>query len=216
MILYGFPLSPFVRKVAVALTEKDIAFEWIPSNPAQPTEEFLKVSPFGKIPAFADGDFSLADSTAIVSYLEAKHPEPSLIPSEPQAYGRAIWFEEVADTVFIPAAVPMIVNRFLRPVIFGEEGDEEAARAGEEAVLKPVDYLESQLGVDGWLDPAFTVGDISVASAIKTLSYAGWSVDEERHPKLSAWYERVCARPAWHKVAEQEAATFAAFGAEGH
>lgn len=210
MILFGFPLSPFVRKVAVVLTEKDLSFEWIPSNPAQPTEEFLKVSPFGKIPAFSDGDFGLADSTAIVSYLEAKYPEVSLIPSEPEAYGRAIWFEEVADTVFIPAAVPMIVNRFLRPVIFGTEGDEAAAKAAEEAVLKPVDYLEGQLGDDGWLDGEFSVGDISVASAIKTLSYAGWSIDAARHPNLTAWYARVCDRPAWKEVAAQEDAIFAA------
>jgi glutathione S-transferase len=210
MILYGFPLSPFVRKVAVALTEKELAFDWIPSNPAQPTEEFKKASPFGKIPAFADGDFLLADSTAIVAYLEAKYPDPAQIPTEPKACGRAVWFEEVADTVLIPAGAPIIVNRFLRPVIFGTEGDEAAALAAEEAILRPLDYLESELGDDGWLDGEFSIGDIAVASTIKTLSYAGWSIDKTRHPKFAAWYGRVEARPAWQSVAEREAAMFAA------
>jgi len=210
MILYGFPLSPFVRKVALVATEKDLSFDWVPSNPAQPTEEFLKASPFGKIPAFADGDFSLADSTAIAVYLEAKYPENPLIPAEPKARGRAVWFDEAADTVFVSAGAPMIVNRFLRPVIFGTEGDEEAALAAEEAVLKPLDYFESQLGSGGWLDGDFSIGDIAVASTIKTLSYAGWSIDKTRHPKLAAWYGRVEARPAWQSVAEREAAMFAA------
>ena len=103
MKIYGFPLSPFVRKVVVAACEKGLAFEMIPANPSQPTEEFLKVSPFSKIPALADGDFSLADSTAIVTYFDAKYPEPALLPADPQARGRAVWFEEVADTILIPA-----------------------------------------------------------------------------------------------------------------
>ena len=65
MKIFGFPLSPFVRKVAVAATEKGLAFEWEPSNPQAPTEEFARISPFRKIPALADGNFCIADSTAM-------------------------------------------------------------------------------------------------------------------------------------------------------
>lgn len=210
MKLYGFPLSPFVRKVAVALAEKGLDFEWEPSNPGAPTDEFLKVSPFSKIPGFADGDFTLADSTAIAVYLDAKYPEPALIPAAPEARGRAVWFDEVVDTVMIPSAAPIVVNRFLKPKVFGQPGDEEAAKAGEEAALKPLNYLESQLGSDGWLDGEFSIGDIALAAAIKTLSYAGWEIDRSAHKSLCAWYDRVQQRPAWQAIAEKEAAMFAA------
>ena len=209
MKIYGFPLSPFVRKVVVAAREKGLEYELVPANPSQPTEEFLKVSPFSKIPALEDGDFCLADSTAIVTYLEAKHPEPPLFPVEPQARGRAVWFDEVADTVLIPAGAPIVVNRFLRPKIFGTEGDEAAAKAAEEAILKPLDYLESAVGEDGWLDAFFSLGDIAVACCIRTLGYTGWSLDAARHPKLAAWYGRVCQRAAWQQAADEEAAVFA-------
>ena len=212
MILYGFPLSPFVRKVALALTEKGIAFDWVPSNPSQPTEDFLKASPFGKIPAIADGTFVLADSTAIVAYLDAKYPEGPLVPAEPEACGRSIWFEEVCDSEIVPKAVPMIVNRFLRPVIMGMEGDEEAAKGAEQAILRGLDYVEGVLGDDGWLNGGFSIGDISIASIIKTLSYAKWHIDAGTHPKLAAWYARVGERPAWKWVAEHEAGVFAALG----
>jgi glutathione S-transferase len=60
------------------------------------------------------------------------------------------------------------------------------------------------------LQEAFTIGDIALASAVKTLSYAGWSLDGARYPKLAAWYARVSERAAWKKVAEHEAAVFAA------
>jgi glutathione S-transferase len=139
MKLFGFPLSPFVRKAAVAATEKGREFDWEPTNPSTPTDDFARISPFRKIPALSDGDFSVADSTAIVTYLDAKYPEPPLLPASPEARARAVWFEEVVDTVLIPAGAPIVVNRFLRPTIFGTEGDEAAALAAEEASVRPLD-----------------------------------------------------------------------------
>jgi len=212
MKIYGFPLSPFVRKAVVAACEKGLDFELIPANPSQPTEEFLKVSPFSKIPAIADGDFSLADSTAIVTYFDAKYPDPALLPADPQARGRAVWFEEVADTILIPAGAPIVLNRFLRPNIFGTEGDEAAAVAAEEAIKRPLGYLEGAVSGSGWLDGQFTVGDLAVACTVKTLGYTGWTLDPATYPKLAAWYDRVTERAAWQKAAEREAAVFASLG----
>ena len=212
MKIYGFPLSPFVRKVVVAAREKGLDYVLVPANPSQPSEEFLKISPFSKIPALSDGDFCLADSTAIVTYLDAKYPNPALLPAAAEARGRAVWFEEVCDTVFIPAGAPIVVNRFLRPKIFGTEGDEEAAKAGEEAIKRPLRYLESAVGESGWLDGDFSIGDIAVACCIKTLGYAGWSLDAAAYPKLAAWHGRVTARPAWQQAAEEEKTILASLG----
>lgn len=214
MKLYGFPLSPFVRKVAVVLADKGLDFEWVPTNPRQPDEEFSAASPFHKIPALADGDFRIADSTAIVTYLDAAYPQAQTLPTEAKARARAVWFEEVADTIMVAAGSPIIYNRFLQPVIFGQAGDEAAAQAAEQALLRPLDYIEGQLGEEGWLGDDFTIGDLSIAAPIKTLSYAGWTIDAARHPKLATWYDRVQARPGWQAVAEREAATFAALS--GH
>jgi glutathione S-transferase len=212
MKIFGFPLSPFVRKVAVAATEKGRPFEWEPSNPQAPTEEFARISPFRKIPAMVDDGFSIADSTAIVTYLDAKYADPPLLPAEAEPRARAIWFEEVVDTVLIPAGAPMVLNRFLRPTIFGIEGDDGDAAAAEEAIERPLDYLESELRSDGWLEGEFSIGDIAFASAIKSLSYTGWAPDRTKHPNIAGWYGRVTARPAWKQVADHEAAIFASLG----
>jgi glutathione S-transferase len=211
MKVYGFPLSPFVRKVVVAIHEKGLETELVPSNPGQPDEEFLAVSPLGKIPAFRDGDFTLADSTAIVTYLDAKYPEPALLPAAAEARGRAIWFEEVADTVLTPAGAPIVLNRFLRPRIFGVDGDEAAAVAAEEAIQKPLRYLEGAVG-DEWLDGAFSVGDIAVASVIRTLGYTGWKLDAAAHPRLAAWHDRVTARDSWKAAVAVEEGIFKTLG----
>ena len=85
MILYGSPISPFVRKVLVFAAEKGIELELVPVGIGDPNPDFNACSPFRKMPALRDGDFSISDSTAIVTYLDTKQPEHSLIPADAQA-----------------------------------------------------------------------------------------------------------------------------------
>ena len=92
--VHGANASPFVRKVRVVLAEKKVPYELKPIFPFGPNPEFRKISPLGKIPALVDGERSLADSSVICAYIERKHPEPSLYPSDPYEYARALWFEE--------------------------------------------------------------------------------------------------------------------------
>jgi glutathione S-transferase len=212
MKLYGFPLSPFVRKVMVVAEEKGVKADLVPANPMQPTEQFLAASPYGKIPAIDDDGFLLADSSAIAVYLDAKYPEPALLPADPKARAKAVWFDEVADTVVMAAGGPMLFNRLIAPKVLGQSGDEAAAAAAEEAITGRLGYLEQTLGEDGWLDGAFSLGDIALASALRSFAYAGWQIEQAVHPKLAAWYGRVCDRPAWKAVAEVENAVMSAAG----
>lgn len=212
MKIFGFPLSPFVRKVSLVAAEKGVAIEPVPANPNNPSPEFAAASPFRKIPAIQDGDFTLADSTAIVTYIDALHPVPAMTPGDARAKGRAIWFEEFADTIVAAAGGKIVFNRFVAPKVIGIPGDEAAAKAGE-AELGPVyDYLETQAPEEGWLVGEFSIADIAVASVLRTMGYVGCEPDAGRHPRTAAWYERVKARPAWQAVAEFEAKALAAFG----
>jgi glutathione S-transferase len=102
MILYGSSLSPYVRKVLAFAAEKGIELELRPTGFPNHLPEYLEASPFKKMPALRDGDYMLADSSAIIHYLEAKQPDPPLIPVEPKLRGKAIWFEEFADTILVP------------------------------------------------------------------------------------------------------------------
>ena len=65
---------------------------------------------------------------------------------------------------------------------------------------------------NGWLAGEFSVGDIAVASTIRTLSYANWQLDGVAYPKLSAWYARVGARPGWQAAIAIEEQIFKAAG----
>ena len=207
MKVFGFPLSPFVRKVHLVATEKGIAVETVLSNPADPAPEFLAASPFRKIPALQHGDFTLADSTAIVTYLDALHPDPPMLPGDARNKAMAVWFEEFADTVLTPAGGKIVFNRFVGPKFLGLPGDEVAAKQGELDLVPLLDYLEGVAPETEWLTgSALSIGDIAVASVFRTLSYVGFEPNAAKHPRTAAWYLRVCARPAWQEVAAREAA----------
>jgi glutathione S-transferase len=207
MKIHGFPISPFVRKVHVLAAEKGVAIEMVMSRPDAPSPEFLAASPFRKIPALQDGDFSLCDSTAICTYIDAKHPEPAMLPGDARAKGRAIWFEEFADTIMVAAGGKVLFNRFVGPKLLGLPGDEAAAEQGLKELAPIMDYLEAHAPDSGWLaGDGFSIGDIAVAATLRSLGYVGLEPDPARHPRAAAWYERVKARASWRLVAEREAA----------
>jgi glutathione S-transferase len=74
------------------------------------------------MPGFRDGDFAISDSTAIITYLEAKFPNPALIPSEAKSRARTIWYEEFADTILIASMGKLFFNRVVAPRFLGREG----------------------------------------------------------------------------------------------
>ena len=205
MKVYGALLSPFVRKVCVAAAEKGMEYELALSSPGSPDPDFMAASPFGKIPAIKDGDYMLADSTAIICYMEAKQPSIALLPTEAQARGRAMWFDEFADTIFATSGLKILFNRLVGPRLLKLPYDEAIALQGEAELPRILDYLESVAPKSGWLVGDFTLGDISVASMLRSLSYVGHGPNAAKYPKTAAWYERVAARPGWLAVAELEA-----------
>jgi glutathione S-transferase len=206
MKLYGALLSPFVRKVALVATEKGISWDLARGGPGSNDPEFLACSPLGKIPAIDDDGFTLADSTAIAFYLDGQYPDPKLIPDDPKLRGKAVFWDEFADTVLGASGLKILFNRLVGPKLLKVGGDEALALQGEAELPRWVDWFESQMPAEGWLlGETFSLGDIAVASMLRTLAYVGHGVDAASRPKTAAWFARVAARPAWEAVAEMEA-----------
>jgi glutathione S-transferase len=203
MILLGASVSPFVRKVLVVADEKGITFEHRPTNPRTSEDpDYLVASPFRKIPALKDGDYSLADSTAIINYLEAKFPNPAVIPVEARARGKAIWFEEVADTILSLAVSKVFVNRVILPVFMNAPGNDAEINEALTTTLPPMlAYLESVAPASGYLvGESFSIADIAVVSELVNLSLANAAVDPATYPRLHAYCERMIARPSFAKL----------------
>jgi len=208
MIVYGSSLSPFVRKVLAFAAEKGIEMELKPTGLGNKDPEFLEASPFGKMPGFRDGDFAISDSSAIVHYLEALKPEPNLIPTEPRARARAVWFDEYADTILFACGGKMFFNRIVAPRFLGQPGDEEIAAKAQCDELPPLlAYLERVIPESGFLvEDRLTLADIAVASPFANFIHLGTLPAAADYPKLRAYIDTMLARPSFAPWIERETA----------
>jgi len=211
MILYGSSLSPYARKVLAFAAEKGIELELksTGSAPGQPSEEFLEASPLRKMPALREGDFTLADSSAIIHYLEAEFPEPPLIPKDPKLRGRAIWYEEFADTILVSCGAKIFFNLIVAPRFLGRPGDKEAAHQAELNDLPPIlEYLERAVPDEGsyLVGDALTVADIAVAGPFANFRHTNTRIDPERYPRTVAYVDRMLSRPSLAHWIERETA----------
>ena len=207
MILYGSSLSPYVRKALGFAGEKGIELELEPTGFPNFSAEFLEASPFRKMPALRDGDYTLADSSAIIHYLEAKQPNPALIPTDPKLRGKTIWWEEFADTILVACGVKIFFNRIVAPRFLGRPCDEEAVQQAEINDLPPIlDYLEKSVPAGGafLVGDSLTLADIAVASPFANFRHTDTNVDPERYPRTVAYVERILARPSLAQWVQRE------------
>lgn len=199
MILYGAPVSPYVRKVLVFAAIKGIEVELVPVGIGDPNPDFAAASPFRKMPALKDGDFSISDSSAIVAYFEAKHPDNPMIPAEAKNRARVTWFDEFADTILTGAIGPIFFNRVVAPKFLGRDGDLNAAETAEKETLPPVlDYLEGVIPASGFLvGDELSLADIAVASPFVNAAHCNVIPDPAKYPKLTAYIAGIHAQPGF-------------------
>ncbi|HEY0413986.1 MAG TPA: glutathione S-transferase family protein [Allosphingosinicella sp.] len=212
MIVFGSSVSPFVRKVLVFGAEKGIELEHKPIGLGATDPDFLEASPFRKIPGLQDGDFKICDSSAIVHYLEAKYPEPALIPAEPRARARTIWYDEFADTILMACGAKMFFNRVVAPRFLGRPGDLAIADKAEAEELPPIlDYLERVAPERGGflVGDAITLADIAVAAPFANFGYMDVAIDAGRYPRLEAYVAAMLARPSFAPWLERDRAFLA-------
>lgn len=208
--IHGVSASPFVRKVLVAMLEKNLPFEIVPVLPFAPPPDFKKISPLGKVPVYQDGDYFLPDSSCILAYLERAHPTPALTPSEPEPYGTALFLEEFADTRLMEAVAGAFFERIVKAKLQKQAPDEERVRkAVTEQMPAALAYLESLAPAgDGIVGGRFGLADIAIGSQLVNWMHAGEQIDATRFPKMSAYVDRLHARPSFKTLIEQERKLF--------
>ena len=194
--LYTFPPSTNSRKVRIALLEKGLEFERISidlSKREQKNPEYLKVHPFGQIPALDDEGFIVYDSTIINEYLEDEYPYPALMPNDSEGRARARLLEDFRDTHFNPYFV-QIIYELRKP-----EGERDLTRIdnAKSEILKAFDRIEMELDGKEFLAGTFSLADIAFMSNFDLLDRFGIAVDASKYPKTVAWIARLKARPSF-------------------
>ena len=212
LIVYGAPLSPFVRKVRLCLLEKDLPYQLEIITPFGQPDWYREINPLGRIPALRDGELTLADSSVICQYLEEKHPEQTtLYGREPAHRAQIRWLEKYADYELAPLCTFTVFrNRVLKPTM-GKSSDEASISTALNDKLPPhFDYLEQQLGnKEYFVDGQLSMADLALACQLVNMEHGGEQLDANRWPMLAAHYARMKARASLQSVLPGEQRTVA-------
>ncbi len=201
-ILYHLPLSPYARKVRLALNEKRIPFELRLERVWERRDEFLDMNPAGTVPVLAEENgLILADSYAICEYLDEAYPETPLLGrtlGERAEVRRLVaWFDgkfarEVTANLYYEKQMKRLIGR--------GNPDAGALRAGY-ANLKPhLDYLGWLAETRLWLaGGTLSLADLAAAAHLSALDYIG-DVDWSLNDAAKDWYARIKSRPAFRAL----------------
>lgn len=96
--LHQFRHSAFCEKVRLLLAAKGLAYSVVEVTPGLGQLQLLRLSGQRQVPVLVDGDDVIADSTAIALHLEARAPQPALLPAEPALRAQVQLLEDWADT----------------------------------------------------------------------------------------------------------------------
>lgn len=215
MTVYGAPLSPFVRKLCLCLIEKGLVYDLEPVMPFNPPDWFRELNPLGRIPAFRDGDLTLADSSVICQYLEEHYPQSQpLYGEDAKQRARVRWLEKYADYELAPLCTFSVFRNRVLKAGMGQQCDEDQVQQTLRNKLPThFDYLQATLGEGPYfLGEQCSMADLALACQLINMEHGGETLDASRWPGLAAHYERVKARPSVQLVLPRELRTLEKLG----
>jgi glutathione S-transferase len=192
--IIGLPQSNFVWATRIAIAEKGVAHSFVAADPHSP--EVSAISPFGKVPVMRHGDFRLAESRAICTYVDRAFEGPSLVPREPREAALAEqWTSLVVSTI-----EPVLIRQYLFAYLFPKTatGQPDASRiaAALPTVHRHLDVLDGAVQ-SGEIGHRFTLADAYLAPILfylKDLPESGEALASR--PALRDYAARQSERPS--------------------
>jgi glutathione S-transferase len=194
--VWGRTNSVNVKKVLWCLDElgleyerKDAGMQYGVVN----TPEYRKMNPNGLVPTLEEDGFILWESHSIVRYLAEKHGKGVLWPMDVHARGVANQWMDWAFS-FQGGVRDAFWNLIRTPA---EKRDLKAIEASREKSGGLAKILDAALAERMYVAGAFSMGDIPVGAEVQR--WMRLPFERPKLPNLEAWFERLCARPAFRK-----------------
>jgi glutathione S-transferase len=213
LTLHFHPLSSFCWKALIALYENDTQFtanEVDLGNPVE-REALLRLSPIGRFPVLEDtarGEV-VPESTIIIEYLDRHYPgRIRFIPADPEAALQTRLRDRFLD-LYLHLQMQKVVGDRLRPA--GSK-DPHGVAQGRAQISKSYDIFETQLTGSEWaMSDSFGLADCAAAPP---LFYCSQIESFGKRRKLTAYFERLKARPSFARVLKEAEPFFAMFPRE--
>lgn len=186
--------SPYARKVRIALLEKDLRFELLTEVPWDQTTMTPRHNPLEKLPVLLlDDGTSVYESSHILEWLEVKHPEPPLLPEDPDERLAARRLEVLCDGIC--DAVVLTFWERQRPA--GCQSPKWLAR--QRKIEGGTREIARLVGDRRWaVGDRFGLGDIATGTVTGYLAVRFAEFDwRSLHPNLAACSDRLAERPSF-------------------
>ncbi|KAJ1261621.1 hypothetical protein BS78_09G044400 [Paspalum vaginatum] len=210
--VYGAAVSPYVATVLVCLEEAGAAYELVPVDMAARENRephHLARSPFGKIPAFQDGDLTLFESRAISRYVLRKYRDAGAAGDMlgeggglEAAAAVDVWLEVQAQQ-YEPAAAQIVRQCVILPMVGGAR-DQRVVDEHVGALREVLRAYDARLGGgrEYLAGDGATLADLAhVGFTHLLVACTEYAALMEEFANVRAWWERLAARPAVTKVA---------------
>lgn len=207
--LHGYPVSNYHNIVHAMLLEKGAPHEVVITGAAQ-DEAFLACNPMGKIPFLETPGGFIAETVAIIEYLEEVLPEPALLPADTFARARV---RQLVNVVQVYIEGPC---RTLYPGVFmgGVNADATTAIAvgsidrAIAALARLVDQGPFLVGSALTTADIFAFHSFELAERVMQHCFDRSILDEAG---LRQWHAGMGSRPSSRAVFAQFAPAFAAY-----
>ncbi len=200
--LIHFPLSPFGRKLRIALSEKELQAEIEEAEPWQMGAELTAMNPAGTLPVLeVDGETVICPSPAICEFLEETKQGAPLWPENPmdraEARRLAAWFDEKFHREVTELTLYERVYKRLKQT---GHPDMSRMRAGFHNLRIHLDYVSYLADRRRWLaGDDLTYADLAAAGHISAVDYCG-DVPWDDYPIAKDWYMRLKSRPSFRPL----------------
>ncbi|RCJ20292.1 glutathione S-transferase [Nostoc minutum NIES-26] len=131
--IYSAVVCPYAHRSRLVLQEKGIDFDLIEIDLQNKPEGFTDISPYGKVPAIAHGNYRVWESAVINEYLNEVFPNPPLLPSSPIAKAQARIWIDFANTRFVPAFSALL-----------RSPDIQQQEAAKQELYKHLEFIENE------------------------------------------------------------------------
>jgi glutathione S-transferase len=190
--LYNTQGCPYAWRTRMVLHEKQVDFDVHEVDLSNKSEEFLSVSPYGKVPVLAVNGTSLYESNVVNEYLNEVYEAPRLLPENPEQRALARSWMAFADDYFFP---------FIFRIRMGSQRgfSEEQVQEAKEKLRDSLSRLERQLDGKEYLVGEYTLADIAHAGnfhRLRELAERG-DVPLQKYPNVAAWMERLESRDSY-------------------
>lgn len=199
LVLCGFSLSNYYNKVKMALLEKGVPFteELCPTG----RPEMLEHSPLGKVPFIRTEQGSLCESQVIMEWIEARWPEPALMPRDPWAAAKV---RELI--VFIELHLELVARELYPQAFFGGTVSERSQERIRKLLDKNIAGFKRLARFSPYVaGDAFTQADCAAfvhlpLVALATKSVLGADLLAEHGVDWKAYTRFIGERPSAQKV----------------